>query len=241
MKRIAVVHQPYFLPWIGYFARIGLATDYVILDNVQFRPRYYHNRTRVLNNRGEISWLTVPVNEASKRRFLSEIKISEHFRPNKLIESLRHYYGKYPHFETVMPCLSPILVMAQEKLISMDVKLIETLLIKLGYTELRVHRASELSSSLDPTERLIEVCQSIEAEGIIMGPDSMRVHNTERFVHEEIELVCIDAIGSHPVYSQGPEEFIAGLSVLDLVFRKGFENSRDLIDASQSTLLKAGM
>ena len=54
------IHQPHFLPWLGYLHRMAQADLFVLLDHVQFERRNYQNRTMIRMN-GEARWLTVPV------------------------------------------------------------------------------------------------------------------------------------------------------------------------------------
>ena len=40
------IHQPEFLPWLGFFDKASQANVLVLLDDVQFRRGYFHNRNR---------------------------------------------------------------------------------------------------------------------------------------------------------------------------------------------------
>ena len=41
------IHQPEFMPWLGYFHKMKMADVYVILDKVQFKKRYFENRNYI--------------------------------------------------------------------------------------------------------------------------------------------------------------------------------------------------
>jgi hypothetical protein len=60
---LVACHQPNFLPWLGYFAKLARSDRFVLLDRVQF-PRTsrgtYTNRVQLLIG-GQPAWLTVPV------------------------------------------------------------------------------------------------------------------------------------------------------------------------------------
>ena len=56
---IVAIHQPHFLPWLGYLHRMSRADLFVLLDHVQFERRNYQNRTRI-RIEDEARWLTVP-------------------------------------------------------------------------------------------------------------------------------------------------------------------------------------
>ncbi|MCW3077781.1 MAG: hypothetical protein JWO32_2390, partial [Bacteroidetes bacterium] len=59
------IHQPNFIPWIGYFFKIFKSDAFVILDNVQFTKNGYTNRNQIKTPQGPL-WLTLPVIQSGK-------------------------------------------------------------------------------------------------------------------------------------------------------------------------------
>ena len=57
---IVAIHQPNFLPWMGYFWKIAHVDRFVFLDNVQFSKGSYQNRVKVKGPQGP-HWMTIPV------------------------------------------------------------------------------------------------------------------------------------------------------------------------------------
>src|SRR5215470_5119272 len=57
---VLTIHQPAYLPWLGYFDRIAQSDAFIFLDNVQFERNSFTNRNRIKTANGPI-WLTVPV------------------------------------------------------------------------------------------------------------------------------------------------------------------------------------
>ncbi|MGE5308553.1 MAG: WbqC family protein, partial [Deltaproteobacteria bacterium] len=57
---ILSVHQPQYIPWLGYFDKIARSDAFVFLDCVQYKAREYQNRNRIRRKGGSM-WLTVPV------------------------------------------------------------------------------------------------------------------------------------------------------------------------------------
>ena len=54
------IHQPHYLPWLGYLAKWAAADLFVFLDTVQYEKSGYQNRNRIKTRDGP-RWLTVPV------------------------------------------------------------------------------------------------------------------------------------------------------------------------------------
>ena len=68
---ILTIHQPEYLPWMGFFTKLLYADVYVALDTVQYRHKHFQNRNRIMTANGE-RWLTVPVH---KRGLIQDIEI----------------------------------------------------------------------------------------------------------------------------------------------------------------------
>ena len=54
------IHQPVYLPWLGFFKKILESEIFVILDDVQYEKNGWHNRNKIKTKDGDM-WLTVPV------------------------------------------------------------------------------------------------------------------------------------------------------------------------------------
>ncbi|MBU2027138.1 MAG: WbqC family protein, partial [Proteobacteria bacterium] len=71
---IVAVHQPQYLPWLGYFDKIDRADVFVLLDTVQFKKNEWQNRNRIKAAAGP-QWLTVPVTYKFPQR-INEVGIN---------------------------------------------------------------------------------------------------------------------------------------------------------------------
>ena len=81
MKTVCI-HQPDFLPWLGFFDRLTQSDVFVVLDNVQFLRRGWHHRDKIKASNGEM-WLTVPVKKSGRYEQLinqTEIENSTHWQ-----------------------------------------------------------------------------------------------------------------------------------------------------------------
>jgi len=57
---IVAIHQPHYMPWLGYLHKIKEADIFVYLDKVAYEKHGFQNRNRFVID-GKEQWLTVPV------------------------------------------------------------------------------------------------------------------------------------------------------------------------------------
>src|SRR6476619_2588894 len=101
---LVAIHQPTFVPWLGYLDRMLRSDLFVILDHVQFERRNYQNRA-LIRLEDEARWLTVPVVQLSQKEKIvdkmvdnpSETDNARWWGPNSF-NTLKYAYRKAPSF-----------------------------------------------------------------------------------------------------------------------------------------------
>ncbi|RKY43027.1 MAG: hypothetical protein DRP80_06065 [Candidatus Omnitrophota bacterium] len=229
---IVSVHQPQYLPWIGYFDKILKSDCFVFLDKVQYKHREFQNRNRIRVKDGWI-WLTVPVIVKGKRhQLINEVKIdntSEWQRGH--LRSLEVSYSKAEFFKDYRDWLEEVYLNRKwEKLIDLNVFIIRFILNELKI-ETPVYFESELGTTHTGTERIIEICKKLGADTYLSGVGGRDYLDEERFKEEGIVLKYQEF--KHPIYRQvfcrDEKEFVPNLSVIDLLFNEGQESKVILI------------
>ena len=95
---IIAIHQPQFMPWLGYFDKMDSCDAFVLLDNVQYKKNEYQNRNRIKTSNGW-QWLTVPACYKFPQK-INEVLIDNSVNwQKKHICALQTNYGKSPFFE----------------------------------------------------------------------------------------------------------------------------------------------
>ncbi len=107
-KRVAVM-QPYFLPYIGYFALVANVDEFIIFDSVQYIRRGWQNRNRIRSTDEPWSYIGVPVRKAEQSALICDIEISYdedwQGRVRKTIEAL---YSRAPYYAKILDVISPL-------------------------------------------------------------------------------------------------------------------------------------
>ena len=220
-NKIVVIHQPDFIPWIGFFDRLIKSDIFVVLDNVQYIRRGWHHRDKIKTVSGS-TWLTVPVKKKGRyEQLINEVEID--YSQNwirKHLNTLHHNYGQAKYFSSIFPKIEAVYSKNHQLLIDFNIAL-----IKLINDFFNIQVEMVLSSSLvctgSRTDLLINIVKKAGGESYLSGIGSKSYLLEDRFVDEKIDLLWQDF--KHPIYTQLQGDFIPELSVLDFLFNCGTE------------------
>lgn len=227
--RVAI-HQPNYAPWAGYFAKLALADVFVFLDDAQVpRGRSYFSRTRILGARGAepAQWLTVPTVRSGDVP-IRQVRCADEHWPRRHLLTLRARYARTPFFAEVMALLTPIYAEPGELLAPFNARLVAAIADYLGLRPRFLH-ASELALApeLRSTERLVALTRAVGGTTYVSGAGGARYQDPRLFAEAglALEVRCYQPLA----YEQGDQgergnparPFQPGLSVLDLLFRRG--------------------
>jgi len=216
--RVAI-HQPEFLPWLGFFHKASLADALILLDDVQYRKNYFQNRNRVRTAQGW-SWVTVPVEHAPLDTAINQIRVAGDGRwRGRLEKTVTQAYGRAPYFEATFGALRERLSGGDDRLVSLTEPLIAWLLEQFGLTR-RLWRSSALAVAADtPTEKLLRLCQAVGATTYVSGISGRDYLDVSRFEQAGVAVEFQDF--RHPVYAQLHAGFVPQISAIEAVFLLG--------------------
>lgn len=214
--RVAI-HQPQFLPWLGYLDKVDQADLFVVLNTVQFKKQEWQNRNRIRTAQGW-QWITVPV----LHRFgqtLEEVSINAQVDwKGKHLRALEMQYARAAYCDRFLPGLRELYGRPWDRLASLNLAVIRWLLDAFGIkTPLRL--ASEMRLREDPTDRLIDICRTVGATEYLAGAGASHYMDVPRFEESGIRVAMQDF--RHPVYAQCYEPFVPGMAALDVLFTCG--------------------
>lgn len=222
------IHQPDYLPWLGFFAKIDRADFFVLLDTAEFvKGKFQHrNKIRSWNNPGW-RYLSIPLGERFYGRPFAEVPLPEaaawrrdHWR--LIVQN----YRRAPYAKPVLERLEPIYADAHlVTLAALNERIIRSLLELFGIPT-RVVKASELKydRTLRKTALNIGICQEVGASSYLSGPSGRTYLDLAKFERASIGVEFLDY---HPAaYPQVHGEFIPGLSAVDLLCNVGPAEAR---------------
>jgi WbqC-like protein family len=235
---LVAIHQPHYLPWLGYLHRMARADLFIVLDHVQFERGNYQNRTQVRVN-GAPHWLTVPVQQRSQKERILD-KAVDNSRPwgRAHFETLRRTYAGAGFFGMYATDLRAILDCEWQRLVDLNE---HTLDFMRNAFDIRtpIVKSSELGATGAKSELVLNLCKAVGASGLLVGLGGSR-HYLDRAAFAEAGIELEMQAFTHPAYPQrGADTFTAGLSALDLLFNCGPASRRILLGGESELRLAA--
>jgi hypothetical protein len=227
---LVAVHQPNFLPWLGFFDKIARADVFVLLDSAQFPKKggTWINRVRILVN-GQPTWLTVPIDRAYHgTRRICDMRVRDEDRRWRegALKTLRSAYGRAPFFPAVQAEIEPLLEDPTDELAVYNERAIRRLCDLLAL-DTPIVRASELPEKGTGTARLVSLVQATGGDQYLVGGGADGYQEDELFAAAGIEVRRQDFVS--PPYEQSTDEHHPGLSVVDALMHLGFDGTRALL------------
>jgi hypothetical protein len=175
-----------------------------------------------------VQWLTVPVLTQGQGRPLTRdvhIDNTSAWR-RKHLESLQQNYRRAPFAEWTLSALAPIYARDWDRLVELDLALLDALMKLLGLSR-RVVSSSTLAAAGNASERLVALCKAVGATRFYEGASGRNYIDGSVFDRAGITLEYQDY--RHPVYPQLRGPFVSHLSVVDLLCNCGPESLNILI------------
>jgi hypothetical protein len=229
---IVAAHQPAFLPWLGYLDKLAKADVFVVMDDLQYEAQNFQNRNRVKINTGA-TWLTVPLRRGSHGDLILDKRIdnsagARHHWQHRCWRTLEIHYGKTPFFSHYKEELRDVFTRPWERLIDLDLHMLELARTWLGITR-PIVRASTLGLTGQKTERIIDMCKKVGAKLYLSGSGG----STDYLDQDALGRAGIGVMWQqfrHPSYPQRYPSvgFVSHLAFVDLLCNCGPE-SREIL------------
>jgi len=227
---IAAIHQPNYIPWLGYFFKIAHAHRFVFLDIVAYPSGGSFVNRNFIKTAGGPAWLTIPVITGGRfGQLISEVTTDYRSRwATKHVATLRSNYIKAPYFKEILALLEPHYGVVTERtsLAEFNIELIRSIVSYLGIGS-QLIRASDLNVSGHKTDLNLDICRVVGAKTYISGTGAKSFQEDSRFAGAGIALVY--ASFSQQNYPQRFGDFVGNLSIVDVLMNCGRLGTRQLL------------
>lgn len=212
---IVSVHQPAYLPWLGYIDKIAHSDIYIFFDSVQLESRGFTHRNRIKTSHGSL-WLTVPIHKHGHRNcVISDIIIDESrdWRKHHL-KAIGLNYCRAPFFIERFEKLETIYRQSYS-VRKLDQLCWEQLHFWLNELSLKTEiiKSSSLLLKEKKSDLILEICQKLGATKYLSGELGVNYLELDKFHHANIEVEFQNY--TYPSYTQLYGDFLPNLSIVD--------------------------
>lgn len=220
------IHQPNYLPWLGYFKKMKMADKFIFFGNAQYSKGSYQNRTKIKTGNG-VFWLTIPVKVKGKLgQPINEVEMVDKRWKRKHIRTLEMEYRKAKYIKDFLPIIENIIISCDKiRIQDLNIKLIKEISKLL---DIKTEIIENIDLQGKSTELLVSMVKEVGGTEYIFGKGSRNYQDNELFLKNGIKLK--ESFYEFPSYNQvGNSGFIPGLSIIDALFNVGIEGCKNLI------------
>lgn len=237
------IHQPNYMPWLGYFYKIWISDIFVLHDNVEYTKHSFTKRVFIRKSpvSTERHYLSVPLRKHSDFSLIRDLKIcNEQNWQQKQINKISYVYHNAPFFNVYFPALKKTILQSTEKtyltelnhdliLNILDFLNIKTPLIRSSDLPIKGFKADEYNA---------EIVAHLGGDLYLSGTGAKKYQFNTTYSERGISLFY-NNLGSFlkktpPFY---PVPFDMGLSILDALFYLGADNILDIFRHYHETTL----
>jgi hypothetical protein len=229
--KIISIHQPGYFPWLGLLNKINQSDIFVVMDDVQLNDNAFQSRNVFFDMNIGSNYLTIPIaKKGHLDKTIKDIVIHDKIWQKKHSKFLIANYKRTPHFEEIFNQIEEIYLNEYKYLFDV---LLDSMKILNNIFDIKTQIVLQSSLMYDKEstkgDLVLNIIEALKLEKkmiYLSGTGAKNYQHDEDFRRNNIELKYQNFI--HPIYIQhtNKNEFISGLSALDLAFNIGIEQSK---------------
>jgi len=229
--QVVAVHQPNFLPWLGFFEKFDRADVFVLLDEVQLARRSATTRVSILLD-GRSHLLSLPVRHTGSQsvRICDAELDTESPLLRKGAASLERAYSRCPHWSPIGAEALEVLADPPASLLELNLRLLTIMATGLGVDAGKIRLQSSLGGTGQKSELMASLTRAAGGDVYLSGgqdpalgggPGPSGADYNDPAIYTEHGVALVYQNFEHPSYEQGTPEFVPGLTALDALTRVG--------------------
>jgi hypothetical protein len=231
------IMQPYLFPYLGYFDLINRTDKWVVFDIVNYKPKSWMNRNRVLHPTNGWQYISVPVEKKSRGTKMFDTTIVDvNAAGDLIIKQLEHYKNnRAPFTNQVINLIESSFEIGNTKsLVKLNVKALKNTCDYLGM-DFDYSFCSEMDFELPQISHAgqwaLEISALLGADEYINPPGGRDIFREEEFTARNIKLSFTKVEDFK--YDCSPYTFVEHLSIIDVLMW----NSPDKVKAALDSFI----
>lgn len=216
---IVSIHQPDYIPYIGYFYKVSQSKKFIFLDDAQYSNDNMHQWNRIKTPQGECR-LKVPIEHKFGDK-INEVRTRDELKwKEKHLKTITMNYSKSKYFHDYFQTFRELILSDYNNLAEMNITINKWICNQFGFN-IEFYQTSNMDIHTAKEERVIDLCTALEADVYISGNGARAYQIDEHFSERGVKLQYTDY---RPIeYPQLWKEFLPNMSVIDYIFNCGFD------------------
>ena len=218
---VVAIHQPNYIPYLGFFDKMKKADIFVIYDDAQFSKEDFQHRNKIRIFHGW-KWLTVPVEKKlipiNRIRIRNELTAKGIKWSEAHLKDIKDNYKNTPYYNIYKNDLEAIYKNSYDKLIDLNMEMINFLKSAFDIRTKLIF-SSKLGIHSKSTQHLVQIVEALGGDVYLSGPIGRNYLDISLF--ENIGINVKFQQFQHPYYKQQYEGFIYNMSAIDVLLNVG--------------------
>jgi hypothetical protein len=223
---IVSIHQPNFFPWLGFFNKLYHCDNFVFLtESIRSKNDKYLTRTKIISHSSP-RYLSIPL--GIKQIRINQLKMPEndHWK-KKALNIIHDSYKSSKYYEEVIPSINNLIMYESENFSDYSINIINFFVNQLNInTSINIDTDFNKSFGFS-NKRNIAICTELNATEYLSGIGAKSYNDSIMYENSNIELIYQNFL--HPQYPQNTNDFIFGMSIMDVVFNCGFAKTEKML------------
>lgn len=233
MQKIVTIHQPDFMPWLGFFYKLSKVDYFVLLDHVEMDVKNagWIKRVKHLINE-KAQWLTIPLKHPTKgyslpiRDMVIDTSNSAYLKSYRIVHNA---YSRHPFYREYGYLIEDYFNFQSNFISDRNFFLIKEILKILDINPLII-RSSEIEIYSNKSEMNAEIVKKVGGTTYYSGQGAIEYQDENHFNKLNIELQISDFDPLKLIYPQiNRSDFTPGLSIIDAIMNIGATETKQLI------------
>jgi WbqC-like protein len=231
------IMQPYFMPYLGYFALIKRVDQFILFDTPQFIRHGWIERNKVLKLNGETLYIKVPLKKHARDTPINKVVINndENWK-NKILAQLVPYKKRAPYYKEVIGLLEEIFENKTNSIVILNFIALQKICNYLDIiTPIKIWSKMDvkIEGVNEPDEWALNICKAMGANGYYNPPGGKDFFDSNKYNKAGIDLKFLEL--NQVSYNQFEHDFVPYLSIIDVLMFNDIESVNQMLDQYKIT------
>lgn len=225
------IMQPYFFPYFGHFALIAAVDRWVVFDIVQYTPKTWINRNRILHPQHGWQYITVPLANSSISTKIVDARVLDLQKArDAVIGKMTHYRKQAPFYQQVVSLVKGVFDAAtDDSLVCLNVLSLKAVCdyLEIPFDPIICSEAAiPFPKEMGPGDWALEIASHMHASAYVNPIGGRRLFNASAFAQRNIALLFSET--KTFTYDTRHYQFEPDLSIIDVLM---WNHSQDVVRA----------